>query len=398
MDALFLAYNRLIEGTDCSCQRYLHNRIDWQERLIGIKGARGVGKTTMLLQHIKLTFEDRSKAFYVSLDHIWFSAHTLSDLVEYLYTHGVTHIFLDEVHRYMTWTREIKNIYDSYPSLHIVFTGSSLLEIDSAEVDLSRRLRMYFLQGLSFREYLAITNVANLPVLTLEDVLAHHIQTASSISAKLKVLPYFEKYLQQGYYPFFLDTTSQESYYDRLQKVITTVIDNDIPAVEDIGYETLQKTKRLLSILAEAVPFTPGVTTLCETLSTTRNQLIKLLTLLERAALIRQLHSEGKNLKAIGKPEKILFDNSNIMQALVQPADKGTVRESFVAAMISHSHSINFPKQGDLLVDSRYLFEIGGKSKGFAQIRNISDSFVIADEIEIGFGNKIPLWMFGMLY
>ena len=398
MDALFRIYARLLEETDCSFRRYLYDQIDWEERLIGIKGAKGVGKTTLLLQHIKLSFDDWSKAFYVSLDNLWFSDHTLLELVEYLYTHGVTHVFLDEVHRYLTWIREIKNIYDSYPTLHIVFTGSSLLEIDQAEADLSRRLRMYQLHGLSFREYLSINNVLQLPVLSLENILTNHLQTAADIVVKLKILPLFEKYLQEGYYPFFLETASTDSYYERLQKVITTVIDNDISAVEDISYETLQKTKRLLSILAETVPYTPNISSLCETVSTTRNQLIKLLILLERAALIRMLHAEDKNLKAIGKPEKILFNNSNLMLALKQQSDTGTIRESFFTAMLSHSHSVHYPKRGDVIVDRHYLFEIGGKNKGFSQIRDIPDSFVAADEIETGFGNKIPLWVFGLMY
>ena len=398
MEALFLAYTRRLEETDCTFQRFLYSKIDWDERLIGIKGARGVGKSTMMLQHIKLTFKDLSLAFYVSLDHIWFSDHTLSELVEYLYTHGVTHVFLDEVHRYPTWIREIKNIYDAYPRLHIVFTGSSLLEIDNAEADLSRRLRIYTLPGLSFREYLAINKIAQLPALSLEDLLAHHIQTASSITSKLKVLPHFEKYLQQGYYPFFLETTNMESYIERLQQVVTTVIENDIPAVEDIEYETLRKAKRLLMTLAKMVLFTPNMTTLCEILSTTRNQLIRLLSLLERSALIRQLTAETKNLKAMGKPDKILFNNPNLMYALNRPADTGTVRESFFSAMLFVNHGISYPKQGDLLVDGQFLFEVGGKSKGFSQISDLPDSYVAADEIEIGFGNKIPLWLFGLLY
>ena len=398
METLFLAYTRRLEETDCSFQRFLYNKIDWSERLIGIKGARGVGKSTMMLQHMKLNFKDLSLAFYVSLDHIWFSDHTLSELVEYLYTHGVSHVFLDEVHRYPTWIREIKNIYDDYPQLHIVFTGSSLLEIDNAEADLSRRLRIYTLPGLSFREYLAINKIAQLPALSLEYLLAQHIQTASSITSKLKVLPHFEKYLQQGYYPFFLETTSTESYLERLQQVVTTVIENDIPAVEDIEYETLKKAKRLLVTLAKMVPFTPNMTTLCEILSTTRNQLIRLLSLLERSALIRQLTAEKKNLKAMGKPDKILFNNPNLMYALNRPADTGTVRESFFSSMLSVNHSISYPKQGDLLVDGQFLFEVGGKGKGFSQISGLPDSYVAADETEIGFGNKIPLWLFGLLY
>ena len=398
MDALFLAYNRRLVETNCDYLRYLYSQIEWNERLIGIKGARGVGKTTMLLQHIKLTFPDVSKAFYVSLDHIWFSTHTLFELTEYLYTHSVTHLFLDEVHRYPNWITTIKNIYDSYPNLHIVFTGSSLLEIDSAEADLSRRLRTYHLEGLSFREYLAINHVANLETLTFEDVLTHHQQIASGICSKLKILPYFERYVQQGFYPFFLETTSTASYYERIQNVVTTVIENDIPAVENIEYETLQKAKRLLVLLAQMKPFTPNISSLCDALATTRNQLIRLLSLLNRAALLRLLYIERKDLKALGKPEKILFNNPNLMQALALPADTGTIRESLFAAMLSQSHAVHYPKQGDLLVDSKYVFEVGGKNKGFSQIKDMPDSYVVADEIEIGFGNKIPLWLFCMLY
>ena len=398
MEALFLAYNRRLEEIDCKYLRYLYSQIEWNERLIGIKGARGVGKTTMLLQHIKLTFPDWSKAFYVSLDHIWFSTHTLLELTEYLYTHGVTHIFLDEVHRYANWIKEIKNIYDSYPSLHIVFTGSSLLEINSAEADLSRRLRTYHLEGLSFREFLAISDIAVLEPLSLNDILTRHQQIATEITAKLKVLPHFERYIQQGYYPFFLETSSVASYCERIQNIITTIIENDIPAVESIEFETLQKAKRLLVLLAQMKPFTPNISSLCSALDTTRNQLVRLLSLLHRAALLRLLYADRKDLKSLGKPEKILFNNPNIMQALVQPADIGTIRESFFAAMLAQGYNTEYPKQGDLSVEGKYLFEVGGKGKGFSQIKDIPDSFVIADEIEIGYGNKIPLWMFGLLY
>ena len=357
-----------------------------------------MGKTTMLLQHIKLTFPNRSQAFYVSLDNIWFSSHTLSELVEYLYTHGVTHLFLDEVHKYRTWVSELKNIYDDYPQLHIVFTGSSLLEINHAEGDLSRRLRIYMLHGLSFREYLDITGEAQLPVLSLEEILHNHMQQASAITSNNKVIPYFEKYLRTGYYPFFLETASDESYFERLQQVVSTVIENDIPAVERIEYETLQKAKRLLMILAQSTPFTPNIANLCTLLSTTRNQLIHLLSLLERAALIRQLHADNKGLKALGKPDKILFNNTNLMHALGYSADAGTVRESFFSAMVSCKHTTQYAKHGDLQVDGRYLFEVGGKKKGFSQIADLPESYVVADNIEIGYGNKIPLWLFGLTY
>ena len=398
MEALFRAYNRRLEETQTHYLRYLYTSINWNERLIGIKGAKGVGKTTMLLQHIKLTFPNRSQAFYASLDNIWFSSHTLSDMVEYLYTHGVTHLFLDEVYKYKNWIRELKNIYDDYPQLHIVFTGSSLLEIDNAEGDLSRRLRIYMLHGLSFREYLDITSTAHLPHLTVQEILDNHMQKASSITSQLKILPHFERYLRTGYYPFFLETSSEESYFERLQQVVSTIIENDIPAVEKIEYETLQKAKRLLMILAQSAPFTPNIANLCALLSTTRNQLIHLLSLLERAALIRGLHAEGKGLKALGKPDKILFDNTNLMHALGTVADAGTTRESFFSAMMSFNHTIQYAKQGDLQVDGKYVFEVGGKRKGFTQIADLPDSYAVADNIEIGFGNKIPIWLFGFIY
>lgn len=398
METLFRAYNRRLEETQTDYIRYLYSCIDWSERLIGIKGAKGVGKTTMLLQHIRLKFPDRTKAFYASLDNIWFSSHTLAELIEYLYTHGVTHIFLDEVHKYTGWIRAVKNLYDDYPKLHIIFTGSSLLEIDNAEGDLSRRLRMYTLHGLSFREYLEITGTAHLPVLSMHDILSTHMQQASAITSTLKVLPHFEQYLKTGYYPFFLETASEESYYERLQKVVSTVIENDIPAVEKIEYETLQKAKRLLMILAQSAPYTPNIANLCALLSTTRNNLIHLLYLLERAALIRQLHADNKGLKALGKPDKILFNNTNLMHALGSAADGGTLRESFFSAMMSHTHTIQYAKQGDLQVDENYVFEVGGKKKGFSQIADLPNSYVVADNIEIGYGNKIPLWLFGLIY
>lgn len=399
MQTLVTAYNRVLNEVDDRFVRYLYKTIDWNERLIGIKGSRGVGKTTMLLQHIKRTFPERTQAFYVSLDNIWFGSHSLADLVEYLYTHGVTHLFLDEVHRYPQWIREIKNIYDSYPKLHIVFTGSSLLEIDNSQADLSRRLRMYHLYGLSFREYLELSGLECLPVLSLEDILNRHMQAASDIVSRLKVvLPHFERYMKIGYYPFFVETASVESYLERLQYVVSTIIDNDIPAVESVEYETLLKVKRLLMLLSEMVPFTLNVTSLCEKISVTRNQLIKLMSLLERCALIRQLRSDTKGLKSIGKPDKILFDNPNVMQALNVSVDVGTLRETFFAMTMAQSHSLQYPPKGDFLVDEKYLFEVGGKDKGYAQIRNLAESYVAADNIEVGFGNKIPLWLFGFLY
>lgn len=397
MQTLFQTYNRLVENLSYTIHRYLYERINWSERLIGIKGARGVGKTTMILQHIRDAFPDRRQALYVSLDQLWFTKHTVMELAEYHYTHGGTHLFLDEVHRYPSWIRELKNIYDSYPDFHVVFTGSSLLELDSSVADLSRRCRMYELRGLSFREYLGFEGIADLPVLALTDILDNHVSLATSITSKTKILPCFEDYLSHGYYPFYNENEG-ESFYERLRQVITTIIENDIPATEHIEYETIMKTKRLVMQLAEMVPFTLNVSNLCTTIGTTRNQLIRLFSLLERSALIRQIFSDAKGFKALVKPEKILFDNSNIMAALSESNDIGTIRETFFASAVSQAHELRYPTQGDFLLDHTYLFEIGGKRKGYSQIRDLPHSYVVADGIEIGFGNKIPLWLFGMLY
>jgi len=398
METLLLAYSRRLEETSCDFIRYLYKSVDWNERLIGIKGARGTGKTTMLLQHIKLDFPDKSKAFYVSLDNIWFADHTLLELTEYLYTHGVTHLFFDEVHRYPRWIQEIKNIYDSYPGLNVVFTGSSLLKIEGGIADLSRRARIYTLQGLSFREYLSINNVFNISSITLSEIISHHTDIASDISRHIKVIPLFEKYINFGYYPFFIETSSNDSYLERLQNVVSTVIDEDIPSVERIEYATLLKIKRLLMILARSVPFTPNITSLGTTLGCNRNQILVLFNILERAGLLRQLQSEKKNLKSLAKPDKILFNNSNIMFALNRNADIGTQRESFFSSMICINHTISYPSKGDIFVDQKYLFEIGGSNKHFNQIKDVPNSYIAIDNIEIGNFNRIPLWMFGLLY
>lgn len=397
MQIIIQTYYRLIERMNFPHKRYLYNAINWQERLIGIKGARGVGKTTILLQHIHDSFPDRKKALYVSLDQLWFSEHSIMELAEYHYTHGGTHLFLDEVHRYQGWVRELKNIYDSYPELHVIFTGSSLLELDSSVADLSRRCRMYEMKGLSFREYLDFQNSISLQPITLSDILEQHEQIASSITARVKVLPLFEEYLVSGYYPFYHETDA-EGFRERLERIVMTILENDIPAIEKLEYETISKTKRLMVILAEMVPFTLNVTTLCSSLGTSRNQLMRLLSLLERSALIRQLFTEAKGIKQLVKPEKILFDNTNLMHALSPQVEVGTLRETFFASMLCHSHKLQSPKVGDFLVDGTWLFEIGGKGKGFKQIRNIENSYVAADDIEIGNDNKIPLWLFGLLY
>ena len=397
MDRLYKTYGRLLAETDLSFTRYLYEKINWDNKLIVIKGAMGVGKTTMLLQHILRTFEDKQKALYASLDHIWFANHSILDLAEYHYTHGGTHLFLDEVHKYKGWQQEIKNIYDSYPHLNIVVTGSSMLKLEESLVgDLSRRHRLYTLEGLSFREYLMLEQVATLPVLTLEEVLQDHFMKASQITSKIKVLQHFEKYLKSGYYPFYRE--EGDGFFDRLQQVIDTITTSEIPSVSNIEYDSVYKAKQLLAILAERTPYTLNISSLCNTMQSSRNNVLKLIDLMDKAALVRRLYSVDNGMNMLTKPEKILFYNTNLMYCLTPQVDSGTMRETYFASQIGLNHKIYMPNQGDLVVDGKWLFEVGGKGKGFSQIKDIQNSFVVSDDMEIGHGNKIPLWLFGLLY
>lgn len=394
-DYLYLISNRKINQISLDYKRPLYREINWDNRLIGIKGPKGVGKSTLLLQHIKEAFPDRSAVLYVSLDNLWFSKNNLSDLVEYHYTHGGTHIFLDEVHKYKHWQTAIKNIYDDYPDLHIIYTGSSALEIKTAESDLSRRLRSYDMDGLSFREYLSFENVLDYPAITLEDILSNHITMASDITAQLRILPFFEKYLVAGYYPFYKE--EGDGYLSRVQEVISQTIDIDIPAVEDVEYETLQKLKKLMVIIANQVPFIPKMNDFYQEMKTSREQGLKLLNILEDAKMISTLKSPVKALKHISAPDKIYLDNTNMLYALSEDAQIGTIRETFFMNQLSKSGRVSLPEKGDFKVDGKYLFEVGGRKKSYEQIKDEKNSYLALDSIEIGNGNKIPLWLFGFL-
>lgn len=397
MDTLFKTYGRLLADTNLSFTRYLYDKINWDNRLIVIKGAKGVGKTTMLLQHIKRNFQQVEKALYVSLDNLWFANHTLLELAEYHYTHGGTHLFLDEVHKYKGWQQEVKNIYDSYPHLHLVVTGSSMLKLEeSLTADLSRRHRAYTMEGLSFREYLKLEQVADLPVLSLETILNNHFTEASQITSKVKVLQHFEKYIESGYYPFYRE--EGDGFFDRLQQVIDTVVTTEIPAVSHIEYDSVYKVRQLLAVLAEMKPYTLNISSLCTTLQLSRNNVLKLLDLMDKAALVRRLYATNGGMNMLTKPEKILFYNTNLMHCLTPQVDSGTMRETYLASQVGVDHQLYMPSKGDLVVDDKWLFEVGGKRKNFSQIKDMKDSFVVSDNMEIGHGNKIPLWLFGFLY
>lgn len=394
---LLNTFHRKLAATDLKFKRYLHGQINWDVRLLGIKGARGVGKTTMLLQHIKETAGNLDEVFYVSLDNMWFQTHSILELVEFLYTRGVTRIYFDEVHKYPDWTVLLKNLYDNYPDLHIVYTGSAMLAIDHSKSDLSRRQSLYTLHGLSFREYLEYEGILSMQPVTLGELLENHIGYAMEITSKIKVLKHFGQYLDSGYYPYYKE--AGKDYLMRIGEVSQLVIDSDIPAVEEtITYTTRQKIKKLLMVIAENVPLEPNISKLAASLESTRDQTLKMLYWLDRAALLRLLTDKTKDYKHLTGPKKIYLDNTNLMNALGSKISKGTQRETFFANQAGAVSSLLMPKQGDFLADGKYLFEVGGQQKTFNQIADQPDSYLAIDDIEVGNGNRIPLWLFGCLY
>ena len=392
---LLNVYHRKLAATDLRFKRYLYNEINGNVRLVGIKGARGVGKTTLLLQHIKDSFENVDDALYFSLDNLWFDNHRLEDLIEFLYTHGIVNLYIDEVHRYKNWSSLLKNFYDNYPDLKIVYTGSAMLAIDNSVADLSRRQSLYTLNGLSFREYLEYEDVTVSSV-RLEDLLKNHVQIALDITSKVKVLKYFDLYLRSGYYPYYKE--AGDDYLMRLGEVVRLVIDDDIPSVEEITYTTAQKIKKLLMVIAQNVPLEPNINKLASQLESSRDQTLKMLYWLDRAGLLWLLTEKQKDYKHLLGPKKVYLNNPNLMFALSGNVSEGTMRETFFANQVGTVADLIMPKQGDFLVDETYLFEVGGSRKTFDQIADILNGYLAIDDIEVGNGNRIPLWMFGLLY
>lgn len=395
---LLAASDRLISRVPMDCKRYLFPRIDWNDRLICIKGPKGTGKTTLIHQHIRETFGIGSnKCIYMSADHIWFSKHDILDAVDYFYSHGFTHIFIDEIHHADDWSRLVKTITDTYPDLNIVYSGSSTLKLSSGEADLSRRQASYNLKGLSFREFLSFEGIMDERILSLEDIIANHRAIAIDISSRTKILPLFEKYLKIGYYPIYKGVSSQ--FEERLSEIVNSVIDVDFPIIEDFTPTTIRKAKKMLMVLAESCPQHPNMSELYRELETNRNLGLKMLDALERAELVMSIDSGNAKLKHLSKPEKLFLGDTNLMNALAPNTNSGAIRETFFASQLrAAAHKIVAPLAGDFCVNDRYLFEIGGPGKGFEQIKDIPDSYVAQDGVETGFGNKIPLWLFGFLY
>ncbi|WP_218155010.1 ATP-binding protein [Pedobacter insulae] len=372
--------------------------IHWEARLIGIKGARGIGKTTLLLQYIKLHHsKSLAETLYVSLDSIWFNTHSLVELASKFELAGGKYLFLDEVHKYPGWAQELKNIYDDYPTLKIVFTGSSLLEILNSRADLSRRAIVYRMQGFSFREYLSMETGIVFDKLSLENILANHLGLATTIIEKIKPFQHFGNYLKYGYYPFYKE---QLALYDmRLGEVINMVLEIELPLLRGVELAYINKLKQLLVVIAKSSPFVPNISKLSEKIIINRATLLAYIHYLDEVDLTRNLYKDAHGTSALQKPSKVFLENTNIIYTLAQEnTNTGNLRETFFANQLSFKHRITYTGQGDFLVDDKYTFEIGGKDKSGKQLKGVHDSFIVADNILSGHGNKIPLWLFGFLY
>ena len=398
VEELLETSNRQIREESAVFHRYLMDEIDWRDRFICIKGPRGTGKTTLMRQRVKEAFgQDSTKALYASLDDLWFARYRVKDLVEYLYEHGFTHVFLDEVHHLgVDWSLALKNIADQFRNMNIVYSGSSLLQLEKASGDLSRRQATYLLRGMSFREYLKLEGLLDWPPLEVEEILSDHVRLATEIDGQLKVLPCFEAYQKSGYYPFYRE--SHKQFRERLAETVNKVLEVDYPAIDEVSQETIRKTRKMLMVLAESCPQTPNMSNLYRELNTSRDQGLKMLKALERAGLLSLVDAKGRKLDDLSKPEKIYVDNANLMHALVPRADVGVARETFFNNQLRHGHVVTYTGVGDFVVDGKWTFEVGGRKKSFAQIADLPDSYVVNDDVSVGRGNKIPLWLFGFLY
>jgi len=389
MRTLYQKFETLLQNTTTDFKRYLYDKVSWDSRMIGIIGARGVGKTTMILQHIKENL-DSKKALYVSADDMYFGENRLVDLADDFYKNAGEYLFIDEIHKYTDRSRELKNIYDSFPSLKVIFTGSSVLDILKGSSDLSRRAIVYKLQGLSFREYLKFFHNYETEVYSLKQVINKEVKLTNIKHP----LPLFNDYLKYGYYPFGRENEMNL----RLGQIIIQTLETDIPQYANLNIGTSRKLKRLLSIIAESVPFKPNFSKIAEMISVSRNSLDDYFSYMEKAGLIGQLRNETNGIRGLGKVDKVYLDNTNLIFNLVgDKSNIGNIRETFFFNQMRIKNDVISSEKADFIIDN-YTFEIGGKNKPQKQIEKDGKSFVVKDDIEFAYLNVIPLWTFGFNY
>lgn len=397
MTELYTTHIDYIGNLNTTFRRGLIDTIPWTERLLSIKGARGVGKSTLILQHIKEKFGTSTKALYVSMDDVALKGYSILEIAEYHVNHGGTHLYIDEVHKYQNWSQEIKNVYDRFKKLHLVVTSSSMLQLYKSNNDLSRRMISVEMMGLSFREYLQIEENSAVEVISLQDIITGHVDLSLQLTEDINMLHHFTEYLQYGYYPFYLE--GKRTYHQKLLNIINLILDIDLPYVLGVNIHNIFKVKKLLGHLAKEVPFQPNVSKLAGSLELTRGTLNQYIHYLQQADLLNLLMDSGKSYSSISKPEKIYLQNPNLSYAIASDqVNIGNLRETFFFNQLNQKHNVNYSKTGDFLIDDLYIFEIGGKTKNKKQIWDTENSFIAADGILHGSLNKIPVWLFGFLY
>ena len=398
METLFKKHHILISQVSMDIVRDMMKNISWEKQLVAIRGSRGVGKTTLIRQYIKQMYGvNAGEALYCVLDSLFFTNHTLLDLAERFQLMGGKHLFLDEVHKYPTWSKEIKEIIDLYPDLKITFSGSSLLQILNADADLSRRVLSYDMEGLSFREYLHFYKGIQLPVRSLDEILSRPDAICEEINKVCRPQALFEQYLRAGYYPFF--DGEEEEYYSRIENVVSFIIDQELTQFCGVDSANTRKIKALMLFLAENVPYEVNIAKLATYLELNKQTVLAYLSYLQRAELLHLLYSDNKSVTRLQKPDKIYLHNPNMFYALGQRRQIGTIRECFVVNQLSVNHTVEYGKaNGDFRIDGRITFEVGGKDKTFDQIANLPDSYILADSMEFPIGKKLPLWLVGMGY
>lgn len=389
MEQLFEYFKRKLHDTPTDLIRYKYEEIEWGGHAFGLVGPRGVGKSTMLLQHIKTQLEVKD-TLYVSADHLYFTSHTLVELADRFYKMGGKHLFIDEIHKYDGWSTEVKQIFDSYSDLQLVISGSSILEITKGMADLSRRVPIYEMQGLSFREYLHLFHGIKMDVVKMEKLLQHEYD----IPGVEHPLPLFHDYLRRGYYPFGSDA----AYDIELMQVVVQTMESDIPLYLNTNVSVGRKLKQLLMVVAESVPFKPVMQKLADVTGINRNYIQDYLMYMERAGMIAQLREAVGGIRGLGKIEKVYLDNTNLIYVLApKRADIGNIRETFFMNQMRVIGDVMCSPVSDFLVDDM-TFEIGGRKKGQKQISEVSNGYVVKDDIETGYANVLPLWAFGLLY
>lgn len=390
VDESLYAYMRLqLELTCSEFHRYLYNDVNWNARMIAITGARGVGKSTMVLQYLKTQISD-CKVLYISADHTFFTTHTLVEVADDFSKEAGSLLVIDEVHKYPDWSRELKQIYDTHQDMKVIFTGSSVLDIIDGVADLSRRVLHYTMYGLSFREYLGLFHHISVPKYSLEDIL----DGKAHIEGMLHPLPAFREYLSEGYYPFAIEG----DFPLRMQNVITKTIESDIAQYAGLRATTAKKLKKMLAVISGLAPYKPNADNLALEIGISRNSVQDYLSLLERAQLIGQLRDDTGGIRGLGKVEKVYIDNPSLMRVLSGgKTDVGNMRETFFYNQMRVKNDVISSRQSDFKIE-KYTFEVGGRKKGKKQIEDIPDSFIVKDDIEFAQGNVIPLWAFGLNY